>query len=68
MKKKRSFSGFTKQTPENLLLDAGAFFKNFIYEVNGDANDTFDSAVAAGKLICLTSGTAENSQIGRAHV
>ena len=63
MKKKRSFSGFTKQTPENLLLDAGAFFKNFIYEVNGDANDTFDSAVAAGKLIGATKGGGEFSAV-----
>jgi len=61
MKKKRSFSGFTKETPDHLLLDAGAFFKNFIYEVNGDSNDTFDSAVAGGKLIGATKGGGEFS-------
>ena len=63
MKKKRSFSGFTKQTPEHLLLDAGAFFKNFTYEVNGESNDTFDSAVAAGKLIGATKGGGEFSAV-----
>ena len=30
--KKRSYSGYTKKTAEHLLLDAGAFFKNFTYE------------------------------------
>ena len=25
----RSYSGYTSKTPEHLLLDAGAFFKNF---------------------------------------
>ena len=63
MKKKRSFSGLTKQTPEHLLLDAGAFFKNFTYEVNGESNDTFDSAVAAGKLIGATKGGGEFSAV-----
>lgn len=61
MGKKRSFSGFTKNTPEHLLLDAGAFFKNFIYEPKGTGNDTFDSAVAAGKLIGATQGGGEFS-------
>ncbi len=45
------FSGFTSSTAENLLLDAGAFFKNF-----DPATDTFESAVAAGKLIGATRG------------
>lgn len=63
MGKKRVFSGFTKNTPERLLLDAGAFFKNFIYEEGGTSNDTFDSAVAAGKLIGATKGGGEFSAI-----
>lgn len=50
----KTYSGFTNKTPEHLLLDTGAFFKNFSVE-----NDTFDSAVAAGKLIGATSGGGE---------
>jgi hypothetical protein len=45
------FSGFTNKTAENLLLDAGAFFKNFIV-----GTDNFDSAVTAGKLLGATQG------------
>ena len=60
-KKKRVPSGFTKETPKRLLLDAGAFFKNFIYEPGGTDNDTYDSAVAAGKLIGATKGGGEFS-------
>lgn len=45
------FSGFTAKTAENLLLDAGAFFKNFT-----PGTDTFESAVAAGKLLGATQG------------
>ncbi|HBA50087.1 MAG TPA: hypothetical protein DCZ91_20305 [Lachnospiraceae bacterium] len=63
MGKKRNFSGYTKNTPEHLLLDAGAFFKNFIYEPGGTDNDTFDSAVAAGKLIGATQGGGEFSAV-----
>lgn len=63
MGKKKAFSGFTKETPERLLLDAGAFFKNFIYEPGGDKNDTFDAAVAAGKLIGATKGGGEFSAV-----
>lgn len=51
MAKPKVFSGFTSGTAEKLLLDAGAFFKNF--EVG---TDTFESAVAAGKLIGATAG------------
>ncbi|MEZ7173586.1 hypothetical protein [Sporosarcina sp. OR05] len=47
----KSYSGFTDKTAENLLLDAGAFFINFDIET-----DTFDTAVAAGKLIGATRG------------
>lgn len=61
--KKKAFSGFTKKTSEHLLLDAGAFFKNFIYEPGGDDNDTFDTAVEAGKLIGATKGGGEFSAV-----
>lgn len=60
---KKTFSGFTKKTPENLLLDAGAFFKNFTYVPGGSNNDTFDKAVAAGKLIGATKGGGEFSAV-----
>jgi len=60
---KKNYSGFTTKTAENLLLDAGAFFKNFIYEKGGSQNDTFDSAVKAGKLIGATKGGGEFSAV-----
>lgn len=47
----KTYSGFTNKTMEKLLLDAGAFFKN--YEVG---TDTFDSAVTANKLLGATQG------------
>lgn len=46
-----NISGVTSTTAENLLLDAGAFFKNY-----NIATDTFDTAVKAGKLIGATQG------------
>lgn len=61
--KKKAFSGFTKETPENLLLDAGAFFKNFTYEPGGQSNDTYEKAVEAGKLIGATQGGGEFSAV-----
>lgn len=63
MKKKKAFSGYTKKTAEHLLLDAGAFFKNFTYVEGGESNDTFDSAVADGKLIGATKGGGEFSAV-----
>ncbi len=48
---RRTFSGFTNKTAEKLLLDAGAFFKDFNVE-----EDTFDDAVTAGKLLGATQG------------
>ncbi|MDC4241950.1 chitobiase/beta-hexosaminidase C-terminal domain-containing protein [Clostridium tertium] len=47
-------SGFSKQTKENLLTGAGAFFKNFNVGV-----DTYESAKEAGKLIGATQGGGE---------
>mgnify|MGYP007121848000 CR=1 FL=1 len=61
MEKKKAYSGYTKKTAENLLLDAGAFFRNFKFEEGGTDNDTFDTAVAAGKLIGATKGGGEFS-------
>lgn len=51
MAKPKVFSGFTANTAEKLLLDAGAFFKNFVV-----GTDTFDTAVTANKLIGATQG------------
>lgn len=51
MGKSKTYSGFNAETAENLLLDAGAFFAN--YDVK---QDTFDTAVTAGKLIGATRG------------
>lgn len=63
MNKKKAYSGFTKRTAENLLLDAGAFFRNFKFVEGGTDNDTFDTAVAAGKLIGATKGGGEFSAV-----
>lgn len=63
MAKKKAYSGFNNKTMEHLLLDAGAFFKNFTYEAGGEKNDTFDSAVAAGKLLGATKGGGEFSAV-----
>jgi hypothetical protein len=52
------YSGFTTKTAESLLLNAGAYFKNFIV-----GEDTFESAVAAGKLIGATKGGGEFSAV-----
>lgn len=46
-----TYSGFTATTAEKLLLDAGAFFKNFIV-----GTDTYATAVAANKLLGATQG------------
>lgn len=54
----KSYSGYTDKTAENLLLGAGAFFKNYDMET-----DTFDDAVAAGKLLGATRGGGEFTAI-----
>ena len=54
----KKYSGFTTETAKSLLLNAGAYFKN--YDVN---TDDFDSAVAAGKLIGATKGGGEFSAV-----
>lgn len=50
----KTYSGYTSDTADNLLLDAGAFFANF--EVG---SDTYESAREAGKLIGATRGGGE---------
>lgn len=50
----KTYSGFTDNTAESLLLDAGAFFKNYHME-----EDTFETAVEAGKLLGATQGGGE---------
>ena len=54
----KTYSGFTANTANSLLLDAGAFFKNFDV-----TTDTFASAVAAGKLIGATKDGGEFSAV-----
>jgi hypothetical protein len=57
-------SGLTAKTTENLVLDAGAFFKNFIVEpAEGAQADTFESAVTAGKLLGATKGGGSFSAV-----
>lgn len=52
----KTYSGFTEKTAENLLLDAGAFFKNYDIET-----DTYEKAVSEKKLIGATRDGGEFS-------
>lgn len=54
----KKYSGFTTETAKSLLLNAGAYFKNFDV-----GTDKFDSAVTAGKLIGATKGGGEFSAV-----
>lgn len=54
----KKYSGFTTETAKSLLLNAGAYFKNFVV-----GTDDFDSAVTAGKLIGATKGGGEFSAV-----
>lgn len=54
----KKYSGFTTETAKSLLLNAGAYFKN--YDIG---TDDFDSAVTAGKLIGATKGGGEFSAV-----
>lgn len=54
----KKYSGFTTETAKSLLLNAGAYFKNFDV-----STDDFDSAVVAGKLIGATKGGGEFSAV-----
>lgn len=53
-----NYTGFTQKTPENLLLDAGAFFVDYDLET-----DTFESAVTTGKLLGATRGGGNFSAV-----
>ncbi|HHY72702.1 MAG TPA: hypothetical protein GX497_05670 [Bacillus bacterium] len=55
---KKTYSGYTAKTAENLLLDAGAFFINYDME-----KDTFDTAVVANKLLGATRGGGNFSAV-----
>lgn len=52
----KPYSGYTANTPDKLLLDAGAIFKNFI-----PGTDTYASAKAAGKCLGATQKGSEFS-------
>lgn len=54
----KTFSGYTADTAENLLLDAGAFFINYQMDT-----DTFESAVTEGKLLGATRGGGQFSAV-----
>lgn len=54
----KTINGLTSKTPQRLLLDAGAFFKNFDMDT-----DTFESAVTAGKLLGATKGGGSFSAV-----
>jgi len=54
MRKNKNYNGYTAKTPDNLQLDAGAFFLNFIV-----GTDTYSTAKAAGKLLGATQGGGE---------
>lgn len=53
-----AYTGFTASTVEKLLLDAGAFFRN--YDMT---TDTFETAVTGGKLLGATRGGGEFSAV-----
>lgn len=50
----KPYSGYNSQTPDKLLLDAGAIFFNYVM-----GTDTFASAKAAGKCIGATQKGSE---------
>lgn len=54
----KTITGFNSKTAENLLLDSGAFFLNFIV-----GTDTYESAKTAGKLIGATQGGGSFSAV-----
>lgn len=55
---KKTYTGLTTKTKKHLLLGAGAFFKNFLV-----GTDTYESAVAGGKLLGATQGGGEFSAV-----
>lgn len=55
---KTTYTGYSADTVNSIIMDAGAFFKNFEY-----GTDTYASAVAAGKLLGATQGGGEFSAV-----
>ncbi len=54
----KPYSGYNAETPDKLLLDAGAIFKNFTV-----GTDTYATAKAAGKCLGATQGGSEFSAV-----
>lgn len=54
----KPYSGYNAKTPDKLLLDAGAIFKNFIV-----GTDTYATAKAAGKCLGATQKGSEFSAV-----
>lgn len=52
---RKKYSGFTDKTPEKLLLDAGAFVKNYV------TGESFEEIKTAGRIIGATQGGGEFS-------
>lgn len=52
---KKRLTGYTQNTMKNRQTGAGVYLKNYDIE-----NDTFTTAVAAGKLIGATQGGKQN--------
>ena len=52
----KPYSGYNAKTPDKLLLDAGAIFKNFVV-----GTDTYASAKTAGTCLGATQGGSEFS-------
>ena len=52
---RKKYSGFTEKTPEKLLLDAGAFVKNYV------TGESFEEIKTAGRIIGATQGGGEFS-------
>ena len=52
---RKKYSGFTEKTPEKLLLDAGAFVKNYV------VGERFEEIKAADRIIGATQGGGEFS-------
>ena len=53
-----NYGGFLSDTPDHMVLDSGALFVDFVVGV-----DTYDTALAAGKLIGSTQGAVTFSAV-----
>lgn len=61
----KRYSGFSQDTAKSLLLNAGAFFKNLTISEDGTI-ESFEDAVAAGKLLGATRSGGEFSAVPEA--